>query len=538
LAEFMKNILARMGGFYQKTEKKKFILPAVLVVAVLTVGIVGAVLLNRVEYTVLYSKLSAEEAGMVMTVLKELGVSAKVKGSDTILVPEDQADELRIELAAQGYPSTGLNYDLFSNSSDIGSTDLERQTYLQYQLQENMRTTISRMSKVEDCIVIVNLATSSSFVVSNNITQASVALLLSLEKGEKLTSAEAKSIGAFVIKCVPKLEMENVSIVDSEMNYYNIVAEPTAADAMEYSDAQQQLTEQMKEILLKQALRVLEPAMGDGNIAVSVNLKLDFDKKSVSSVEFSPPVEGETQGLLISSEELHNAVTSGSSDATGGQAGTDSNGVSAPEYAYSTEGNASSEGSTKTYNYELNQIQTQIEKAQGAVQDLTVAVLVNSEVEGIDDYLGAVKSLVASAIGVEPNYISVEVMPFVKSAGEMEFDDYFRQNQEAMERLGRNNLIKTAIIAAALLVAAFMAMKVFLKKKSAAGSVIDVNTESYDYGTRGDALDDAAAKAEQERLIQDLVMKKSDEAEKVEDLMDRYPEAVVQILRTWLQEDR
>jgi len=32
--------------------------------------------------------------------------------------------------------------------------------------------------------------------------------------------------------------------------------------------------------------------------------------------------------------------------------------------------------------------------------------------------------------------------------------------------------------------------------------------------------------------------KKSDEAEKVEELMERYPEAAVQILRTWLLEDR
>jgi flagellar M-ring protein FliF len=537
LAEFIKSILKRTRELFQKTEKKKLILLTAAAVVVIAAGIVGAVLLNRVTYTALYSGLSAEEAGSIMTLLKEQGVTAKAEGTDTILVPEDEADELRIELAAQGYPNTGLNYDLFSNSSDIGSTDLERQTYLQYQLQENMRKTICRMSKVKDCIVIVNLATSSSFVVSNNVTEASVAVLLSLEAGEKLTSAEAKTIGEFVVKCVPKLETKNVSIVDSEMNYYDIVSEDGAASAVEYSDTQQQLTERMKEILTEQALRVLEPAIGGDNVAVSVNLSLDFDKETVNSVEFSPPVEGETQGMLISSEEHSDTTASGASGASGA-AGTDSNGVSASQYVSDSAGDKTSASNIKTYNYELNKIQTQIEKAQGTVQDLSVAVLVNSDVKGIDEYLGTVKSLVAKAIGVDSDYVSVEVMPFVGSAGETEFDDYFTQNQEAMKQLSQTSLIKTIIIAAALLLAVFMALKLVFKKKAAAGMAAGMAVTGGAVNvTTGEAVGEAAAIAEQEHLLEDLMIKKSDEAEKVEELMDRYPEAVVQILRNWLVED-
>jgi flagellar M-ring protein FliF len=166
-------------------------------------------------------------------------VKAKAEGTDTILVPEVQADELRIRARAQGYPSTGLNYDIFPIPTEVGSTDLERQTYLQYQLQENMRTTICRMSRVRGCIVIVNLATSSSFVLSDNATEASVAVLLSLENNETLTNAEAKTIGAFVMKCVPKLKLENVSIVDSEMHYYDITSEGSGEqEDSDYPDAQ------------------------------------------------------------------------------------------------------------------------------------------------------------------------------------------------------------------------------------------------------------------------------------------------------------
>lgn len=534
MAESIKTIWKRAGNFFQTRDKKKFILPAALAVGVIAAGIIGALLLNHVEYTVLYSGLSVQEAGAVMNLLTEMGVKAKAKGTDTILVPENEADELRIELAVQGYPNTGLNYDLFSNSSDIGSTDLERQTYLQYQLQENMRTTICRMNKVDDCIVIVNLATSSSFVLSDNITEASVAVLLSLEKGELLSDAEARTIGAFVVKCVPKLKLENVSIVDSEMNYYDLTSEAGGANESGYTSSQQELTEQMKEILSQQALRVLEPAVGKGNVAVSVNLSLNFDRETVNSVEFSPPVEGETQGLIISSEELFSAVNSGSPAIAAGEPGTGSNGVSAPQYVGDTEGDHASESYSKTYNYELNKLQTQIERAQGTVQDLSVAVLVNSEVEGVEEYAQQVKNLVAGAIGVDSGYISVELMPFLQRAGEMEMEDYFKQNWQAISALSRMNLIKTGIVAAALLLVVFMILKfVFGRAKTKT----DMDEEITDLSSE-EGAGNAAAKAEQERLLQELMNKKSDEAEKVEELMERYPEAAVQILRTWLLEDR
>lgn len=531
--EFIKSKLKKAGEFLKKFEKKKLIITAALIVVVIAAGIIGAVLLNRTKYAVLYSDLSAQEAGTIINLLKDMNVDAKAEGTSTIKVPVDQADEIRIELAAQGYPNTGLNYDLFSDSSNVGSTDLERQTYLQYQLQENMRTTICRMAKVKDCIVIVNLASTSSFVITDNSTDASVAVLLSLKDGQTLTNSEAKTIGVFVLKCVPKLKIENVSIVDSDMNYYNIT-DDSGGDPSEYSDAQQQLTEKMKEILMKQALCVLEPAIGAGNVAVSVNLSLDFDKQTVNSVEFSPPIEGDSQGLLISSQEKNDSLNGASNDAAG-EPGTASNGVSSPEYVSGSQGSQNSQSSDKTYNYELNQIQTQIEKAKGSVQDLSVAVLINSNVDGISNQVDTIKNLVANSIGADSKYISVELMPFVQNAKGTGLDSYFQQNQQTISKLGQMSLIKTVIIAAALLLAIFIVTKFILNKRSYAK--LSAATESDELIHTREENCGKESREEQDRLLQDLMTKKSDETEKMKDLMDKYPEAVVQTLRTWLVED-
>ncbi len=52
--------------------------------------------------------------------------------------------------------------------------------------------------------------------------------------------------------------------------------------------------------------------------------------------------------------------------------------------------------------------------------------------------------------------------------------------------------------------------------------------------THGDFIE---GEPEEELDLADLVLKKSSEAEKIEELMERYPETVVQILRSWLTED-
>lgn len=514
--------------FVQGMSRKNKILAVAVIAVILLISILATVLLNRVQYTALYSGLSEEEAGKILSVLQDKGVDAKMNGTSTILVPKEDADDLRVSLAAEGYPQTGLNYDLFTGNSDFGSTDLETRTRLQYTLQENIRTTIKNMDKVKDCIVIVNLATNSSYVVSSNTSEASAAVMLELEPGETLSNDEAVSIAKFVMKSVPKLTMDNISIVDSGMHSYDLSDGSDSANES-YTATQVQLSEQMKKILSSQALNVLEPAVGSGNVAVSVNLTLDFDKETQNSVEFSPPVEGETDGMLRSLQENTDASNSGSG--TNGSAGTDSNGVSGTEYVAPSGANGnSSNSSSKTYNYELNELKTEIEKAQGKVTDLSVSVLLNSDAKGTTDAANKAKDLVANAIGVDPQYITIESMPFVESAGAKSFDDYYAQNQSSAARAGWFGIAKIALLCLTLLLAVFLVLR-FLKKGKP-----EEKEFSQEFPKNGTEVAEGQGDKD-ERLLADLVQTKSDETEKVEKLIEDYPQAAVQILRNWLSDD-
>lgn len=523
LPGMMKHLVASVKSMSRKSK----IVASSALIATLVISITVAVMLNRVHYTTLYSGLNADEAGKILNVLKTDGVDAKMQGTDTILVPEDKADELRVTLAADGYPQTGLNYDLFTNSSDFGSTDVETRTRLQYTLQENIRATLNNMDKIKDSIVIVNLASNSSYVVSKNTTKASAAVMLELQPGSTLSDTEARSIAQFVIKSVPDLELENVSIVDSAMHTYDLTGNSESDQT--YSASQMQLAEQMKKILSDQVLKILEPVMGSGNVTASVNLTLNFDKETQNSVEFSAPIEGETEGMLRSLEETAN--NSKDTAGTNGAAGTDSNGVSGTEYMASNGSGNSSNSSTKTYNYELNELQKQIEKAQGKVADLSVSVLLNSDADGASAVQSQAKELVANAIGVDQQYISIASLPFVESAGEKGFDDYYQQSQDAMKRASVVSILKAVLICLTLLTAVVLVLR-FLKKRNEP----EEKAEAANAGARMiDGIEQKQAKTNEELL--DLVKAKSNETEKVERLVEDYPEAVVQILRGWLTDN-
>ena len=394
MSGLMSAVRRQVEDFLSKTSRKQKIYFGIGVAAAVAMITILSLMLGQVEYVVLYTGLEESEAGEIMQRLDELGVEAKTQGSHTILVPSDNADEIRMSLAAQGYPETGLNYDIFGNASSLGTTDLQTQTYLQYQLQENVRSTILKLNRIEDCVVIFNIPSESLFVLSSDETEASASVMVEIEGGGTLTNEEVQAIAHLVLKSVSGLKLDNISIVDSAMNLYDVTAETEE----EYSTTQYNLTQQTKDTYEQQVLSVLTPVFGKENVSAAVNVVLNFDQETVSSVAFDTPIEGEDNGLAVSMEELYEK-TQGDGNAEG-TAGTDSNGVALSEYVFEDAAIDDFQKISRTVNYELNELQTQIVKQQGSIEKLSVAVLLNSRLND-EDYSKSIISLVSKAIGVD-----------------------------------------------------------------------------------------------------------------------------------------
>lgn len=438
----------------KKIEKGKKIRIAIL--SALTIAVIAAlaIFLNQKTYTVLYSGMDAADTGKVLTALNDMGIDAKTQGEDTVLVPAERADEIRLELAAQGYPSSGVNdYSIYKGASGLGTTSAEKQVYYKYTLQSNLRATILKMDKIADAVVNLDLGENSSFVLSENKRPATASILITLREGDSLSRSEAKAIRELVATSISGLDPENVRIVDSKMHLYT--------DEDEYGaqtmDSRLELQNKVRDQLSQQITNLFGPVFGEENVITAVCVKLNFDEKSAESIEYSTP-EGKEEGIAVSMKELVEAITNG---AEGAPAGIDANG-NASQYLAALEenGNAVYYNLSREVNYEVNQTITQIKEAQGQIESLSVSVIINRT--DIGSYAAEVKRLVASAIGAKEENITVSGMAFGGMEAAKEEKDqeaeavmaYMREKEAAERNAEMIRLIITA--GAGLLVMIFL----------------------------------------------------------------------------------
>jgi flagellar M-ring protein FliF len=104
------------NGFDALSPSRK--MSIVMVIIVTAASIAGIFYLtNQVEYRVLFSNLSTEDAGNIVGKLNEKKIPYKVSSTgNAISVPAEKVSELRLELAASGLPQGGgVGFEIFDN---------------------------------------------------------------------------------------------------------------------------------------------------------------------------------------------------------------------------------------------------------------------------------------------------------------------------------------------------------------------------------------------------------------------------------------
>jgi flagellar M-ring protein FliF len=525
MANALTKIPSKIAEAFKKLEKGQKVRLFVLIAIIIIILVVVSVFLNQTHYTVLYSGMDSAEAGEVMTVLGDMGVDAKPQGSDTILVEESVADSVRMQLAAQGYPSSGYNYDIFQNASGLGVTDMEKQVYYQFQIQENLRQTILKMNKVEDAIVNIDLGEESSYVLADDETKPTASVMLTLKNEQKLSDSEALTISELVSSSVSGLVPEDVRIVDSQMNVYS----PNGDDVISNVDSQIALQDTVQQKLHTQVVNLLTPVFGEDNVKATVNVTLNFDSEVTESVEFEPPADME-EGLVVSMSELVEKITN---DETGSVAGLDANG-NASQYldVLDEDDNSAYYQASREANYEINQTRKQIEKAKGQIEDLSVSVILNSE--QVDDYTDEVKDLVATAIGVDAERITVAMLPFAP-VDDSAVQDAFDAQQELLANMQSAETTRLLIILATVLVVLiflFMIFRLFRKKEEPVAA-----EGGFEYLADEEIIPGEEPLVAMEDIRLEDFEKTDNKLQILEDYIGKNPESVANLLRNWLNED-
>lgn len=383
LSEIAKNLI----GKFKSLSKLKKIALGVGVIGTVVLGIYLAMTLGSVKYGVLFNNLDANDAKTVMDQLTAKKVTNVKVSGNSILVPQEQVDQLRLELAPQ-LSSGSKGFELFDTSSTFGSTDADMKVKYQRALQGELEKTIKSFPQIENAKVNLVLPDDSVFV--KDSTPASAAVTLIMRQGQTLSNDQVKAIVALLTGGVKNLPKENVQIVDDKMKLLtDKIFDENSAQVNTDTDKQQLLKKDYEKMLEAKAMDQLSKPFKN-KVTVKVNADLDFDATQSDNTKVDP------KGTVVSEKYIRD--TNGNVTTKPSQSPVDNN-MTNSAVTTQTNNAGTVTHQEETNNYEIGKSETKTIKAPGSVKRLTASVIIDGTVDGA--LKAQIQDIVSGAIGID-----------------------------------------------------------------------------------------------------------------------------------------
>ncbi|MGB9679892.1 MAG: flagellar basal-body MS-ring/collar protein FliF [Thermoanaerobacteraceae bacterium] len=504
MPDYLKTLKEQANNFWNKFERKQKI--QIGIIAILLIGSISLLvyILNKPNYEVLYTDLNAKDAGVVVDKLKnEFKIPYELSNNgSTILIPSQYKDEVRMKLATEGIPQGGFSFQDAMNNS-LATTDQERRQKYLYFVQNEIRNSLKTIDGVQDAVVNIVVPDQNNLVLSNSSNSATAAVMLTLKNNVTLSAVQINGIIDFVAKSVEGLKPENVTLIDSNGKILTAQVDSN----LESADTQFKMQNKVQQDLQNSIQTLLEQVFGPGNVAVRTNVILDFDKKTEDRIEYQPVQGNDNKGIIRSVQDLKEKATGTNSQTSVGQSSNNP-----PVNPSGSNGTSDYNKSETTINYEINQIKTSLVSAQGKISNISVAVVVNKNLN--DSMKQQISDLVTNAAGGKLVTVSVQGIQF---------------NQDLLKQMQAKTKTQSTIlpyllsgILAALLLGGIIAVVAIRKKKKD----IQVSPE-----------EEALSMIEQIEEIDIDASEKDEKKKQIEKFIKQKPEIVAQLIRTWLNEE-
>lgn len=363
------------GKLSSKT--KKLIIAGVA--ALLVGAIVIALILNNRPYETLFTGLGQEEAQQITSKLEEDGIEYKYNGDSEILVKKDVLDQTKAALVQEGYPKSGFTYDTFKDNTGMMTTDSDKNTFKLYELQDRIGSTIRLFDGVKDAKVTIALGEQSKYALSDNETSSSATAVVTMSDGGSPSTEQAAGIQRLVAKSIPGMELEDVAVFDGNGNDVSVESDGTSTASKTSSDAEE-IAQVVENQIANNVMKVLGPIYGQQNVRVSARAQINMENLVRETITYNTPekIDEEDKTGIVSTEDRYIEQAGGATGA-GGVAGAETN---ADTSEYNTDSNINNAGAYSesiSREYLVNQIKEQGQVSPGALDDLTVSVVINGD---------------------------------------------------------------------------------------------------------------------------------------------------------------
>lgn len=490
-----------------KTKKLALVIASVAVILSIVFGVKY---MNNNKYKVLFSGLNSTDAASITKELESENIDMKIQG-DSILVPKDKVDELRLKLS-ENISNGSKGYELMDEGSSFGMTDEEFKIKKQRMLQGEIEKTIKTFSQVADARVQIINGEESVF--AKETQPGSAAVTITLNPGESLDISQVRSIMSLVSASCENIPKQNVEVVDQNMNLLseglydeNGKEQATNSNGLYIArKAEKELNSDLERAISS----ILESMFGQGKVVVKVNSDLNFDTKETTEIKIDPD--------RVALKEDRKTNKTSQDEATGGNIDNNMNTVGGNE-------SNSNESKEEKIEYETGRVESKTIKAQGEINKITASVAINGNLD--NKTIKKVEDIVSNVIGLNEkrgDSISVVGMKFDTLAN----DDDLNAKDEI------NNVMKIVGYVVGILLLLILAILVYMYIKKKKNS--DFVEDDYDDSEHLDIINQKIQEMEKTRSTEDEEEESISLEEEVRQYASENKEQVTDLIRNWLSE--
>ncbi len=381
----------------------------VLLVVLIIVGIVmmskpkdGAQTYEKVIDTpfVLFTTDNAGKAIEVQALLARQNIVAtrKAEGSKTTLQLDkytpSQRDQALLTIVSSGLMDQYVGLEIF-DKGDFTSTKEDKKIRLARAINGELSRLIRKIDPIENASVFISIPEQTMFASDKKPVTATVQIVI--PSGTKLESNKVRAIQNLLLGSVSGLVAENISITDTNGNVYNSIVNS--------SDDQLAKLQEQDQYMQSKVSSQLDRLVGKGNYVVTVSTFLRQVPKETTKIEYDP-----NSKIALTEQTFSEGLGDRTQDSNAGL-----NAVS----VYLPNGlPASGSDSSQNRNYTRTARETQygISKSQtteysktGTVEEISIAVTIESSAMPSNMTLDELKAQVARSASPKVNIDNVSI---------------------------------------------------------------------------------------------------------------------------------
>lgn len=492
----------------------------------------------------LYSDLSLKDSQKIVAQLEGAGIAYELGANGSqISVPSDKALRLRMDMAAQGMPSNGsiVGYEIFDKAESFGSSNFVMNVNAMRALEGELSRTIGSISGMDSARV--HLVVPKQEVFSREKSKPSASVTIRMAGGKALERSEVSAITHLIAAAVPGLESSRVTVVDSQGRLLargdgNEGMDAAADSMLEYRVAYETRIQQNVEDLL-------EKVIGAGKVRVTVNADINFDHTVTNTEKFDP------NGQVARSTQSNSQKEAAQDKPPGGAVTADNN---LPQKKAETDSGAGSksnvEKTDETTNFEISKTTQNQVREGGSLNKISIGVLVDGvykeNAKGDQEYaprsdeeIAKIKALVASAVGYDEtrgDKVEIVNMRFTQDKFELADESFFERFKMEIQGI-LQTLIFAGVAVMAILVVIRPAVQQIMKGAQATADRANEMAALEGGGLARLGNSGGGSAEEADSLIDVANVKggmKSNSMRKVNEIVDKYPEETMGVIRGWL----